>query len=132
LHGTDVVISSLLCSNERRKWDDITEELARGGELANQTDAAARTKRLTVVFTTGAKHVNVTSFAGPIIRAESAKHATSHSHGICGTECANSCSIAGEGYQPVKVRTATGQIGWQTGPLGKGSTFTKTWHGVSP
>jgi hypothetical protein len=77
--------------------NQISTKLPRRSELADETVPAFGAEGTAVGFTTSTDDIQIARSARPIIRAESAKHATGYGHGVCGTECAISCGVAGDG-----------------------------------
>jgi hypothetical protein len=112
--------------------DQISTKLSRRSELADETLPAFGPESAAVGFTTSTQDIQIDRSARPIIRAKPAQHAASYCHGVCSTEISISCAVASDGYQPVKIGIVAEQLAWQIGPMGNGSPFHRTLHGVSP
>ena len=91
VHWQQLGLAGLTIGNQ------ISTKLPRRSELADETVPAFGAEGTAVGFTTSTDDIQIDRSARPIIRAESTKHVAGYGHGICGTECAFSCGIAGDG-----------------------------------
>jgi hypothetical protein len=126
VHWQQLGLAGLAIGNQ------ISTKLPRRSELADETVPAFVAEGTAVGFTTSTDDIQVDRSTRPIIRAKPTQHAASYCHGVCGAECAISCAVASDGYQPVKIGIAAEQFVWQIEPMGNGSPFHRTLHGVSP
>jgi hypothetical protein len=126
VHWQQLGLAGLTIGNQ------ISTKLPRRSELADETVPAFGAEGTAVGFAASTDDIQIDRSARPIIRTKLTQHAASYCYGVCGTECAISCAVASDGYQPVKIGIAAEQFAWQIKPMGNGSPFHRTLHGVSP